>query len=49
MLSAERRPAAATMLRRVIATSDATQAILTRTGGAPAARFRPAVYVTIWA
>jgi LysR family transcriptional regulator, low CO2-responsive transcriptional regulator len=35
-------------LRRFVTTPDATQAIVTRPGGVPAARFRPPVYVTIW-
>jgi LysR family transcriptional regulator, low CO2-responsive transcriptional regulator len=35
-------------LRRFVTTPDATQAIVARPGGVPAARFRPPVYVTIW-
>jgi LysR family transcriptional regulator, low CO2-responsive transcriptional regulator len=35
-------------LRRFVTTPEATQAIVTRPGGVPAARFRPPVYVTIW-
>ena len=34
---------------RFVATPDATQAILARSAGTAASRFRPAVYVTIWA
>jgi hypothetical protein len=48
-LSADRRSEVAGALRRFITTPDATQAIVARPGGVPAGRFRPPVYVTIWA
>lgn len=35
-------------LRRFVTTPEATQAIVARPGGVPAARFKPPVYVTIW-
>jgi LysR family transcriptional regulator, low CO2-responsive transcriptional regulator len=43
-----RRSAEATALRRFVTSAEATQAIVSRSGGVPAGRFRPPVYVTIW-
>jgi molybdate transport repressor ModE-like protein len=47
-LSADRRSAAASALRRFVATPEAVQAVLARTGDVPAERFRPPVHVTLW-
>ena len=47
-LSADRRPALASALRRFVVTPEAIHAILTRSGGGTARRFRPPVHVTIW-
>jgi LysR family transcriptional regulator, low CO2-responsive transcriptional regulator len=47
-LGAERRSAAAWSLLRFVTTPEATQAMLARSGGVPAGRFRSPVYVTIW-
>jgi DNA-binding transcriptional LysR family regulator len=47
-LGSERRPAAAWSLIRFVTTPEATQAMLARTGGVPAGRFRSPVYVTLW-
>lgn len=47
-LRRERCPEAASALRRFAATPEATQAMLARPGGVPAARFRPPVHVTLW-
>jgi LysR family transcriptional regulator, low CO2-responsive transcriptional regulator len=44
----DRSSPVAEALHRFVTTPDATQAIVTRPGGVPAARFRPPVYVTIW-
>jgi len=44
----DRRSPVAGALRRFVATTEATQAIVARPGGVPAGRFRPPVYVTIW-
>ncbi len=41
-------PPVAAMLRRFITTPEATHAILSRSGGSSARRFRPPVYITIW-
>jgi molybdate transport repressor ModE-like protein len=41
-------PHVAAMLRRFITTPEATHAILSRSGGTNAKRFRPPVYITIW-
>ena len=49
MLPLDRRSAVAATFGRFVATPDATQAILARSAGTAASRFRPAVYVTIWA
>ena len=48
LLAPARRPPAAWAFRRFVATPEATQAMLARPGGVPAARFRPPVYVTLW-
>jgi DNA-binding transcriptional LysR family regulator len=48
MLAPDRRTPAAWALRRFVTTAEATQAMLARTGGVPAERFRPPVHVTIW-
>jgi LysR family transcriptional regulator, low CO2-responsive transcriptional regulator len=48
MLTPDRRTPAAWALRRFVTTPEATQAMLARTGGVPAERFRPPVHVTIW-
>jgi LysR family transcriptional regulator, low CO2-responsive transcriptional regulator len=48
MLAPDRRTPAAWALRRFVTTPEATQAMLARTGGVPAERFRPPVHVTIW-
>ena len=48
LLAPDRRPPAASAFRRFVATPEATQAMLARPGGVPAARFRPPVYVTLW-
>ena len=47
-LTEDRRPAEAQALRRFVTAPEATQAIVSRPGGVPAGRFRPAVHVTIW-
>jgi LysR family transcriptional regulator, low CO2-responsive transcriptional regulator len=47
-LGTERRSAAAWSLLRFVTTPEATQAMLARTGGVPAGRFRSPVYVTLW-
>jgi LysR family transcriptional regulator, low CO2-responsive transcriptional regulator len=47
-LRPERRPDAASALRRFVVTPEATQAMLARSGGIPAGRFRPPLYVTLW-
>jgi LysR family transcriptional regulator, low CO2-responsive transcriptional regulator len=47
-LGPERRPELASALRRYITTPEATQAMLARSSGVPAGRFRPPVYVTLW-
>jgi LysR family transcriptional regulator, low CO2-responsive transcriptional regulator len=47
-LGPDRRPPAAWALRRFAITPEATQAMLARSPGVPAGRFRPATYVTIW-
>jgi DNA-binding transcriptional LysR family regulator len=47
-LGSERRSPAAWSLLRFVTTPEATQAMLARTGGVPAGRFRSPVYVTIW-
>ncbi len=49
MLPLDRRSAVAATFGRFVATPDATQAILARSAGTAASRFRPPVYVTIWA
>jgi DNA-binding transcriptional LysR family regulator len=48
MLAPDRRTPAAWALRRFVTTPEATQAMLARTGGVPAERFRPPIYVTLW-
>jgi molybdate transport repressor ModE-like protein len=47
-LAADRRSPAASALRRFVATPEAVQAVLARTGDVPAERFRPPVHVTLW-
>ena len=47
-LPRDRRPPAAWSLWRFVRTPEATQAMLARSRGVPAGRFRPAVYVTLW-
>jgi DNA-binding transcriptional LysR family regulator len=47
-LAADRALPAAVALQRFASTPEATQAMLTRRGGVPAARFRPPVHVTLW-
>ena len=47
-LGSDRRPQAATRLRRFMATPEAMQAMQRADGSVPASRFRPPVYVTIW-
>jgi LysR family transcriptional regulator, low CO2-responsive transcriptional regulator len=47
-LVSDRRPPAAWSLWRFVTTPEATQAMLARSRGVPAGRFRPAVYVTLW-
>jgi DNA-binding transcriptional LysR family regulator len=47
-LRSDRRPPAAWSLWRFVSTPEATQAMLARSRGVPAGRFRPAVYVTLW-
>jgi hypothetical protein len=47
-LAPERRTPAAWALRRFVVTPEATQAMVSRSPGVPAGRFRPAVYVTLW-
>jgi LysR family transcriptional regulator, low CO2-responsive transcriptional regulator len=47
-LGKDRRSPAAWSLRRFVTTPEATQAMLARSSGVPAGRFRPAVYVTLW-
>jgi DNA-binding transcriptional LysR family regulator len=47
-LSGERRTPAAGALGRFVTTPEATQAMLSGSGGVPAERFRPPVYVTLW-
>jgi DNA-binding transcriptional LysR family regulator len=49
MLPLDRRAPVAATFGRFVATPDATQAILARSAGTSASRFRPPVYVTIWA
>jgi hypothetical protein len=47
-LAADRRSPVASALRRFVATPEAVQAVLARTGDVPAERFRPPVHVTLW-
>jgi LysR family transcriptional regulator, low CO2-responsive transcriptional regulator len=47
-LGPDRRSAQAWALLRFITTPEATQAMLARSGGVPADRFRSPVYVTLW-
>ncbi|MEA2478502.1 MAG: LysR family transcriptional regulator, low CO2-responsive transcriptional regulator [Thermoleophilaceae bacterium] len=47
-LAADRRPPAASWLRRFVTTPEAVQSMLVRSGGVPAERFRPPVYTTLW-
>jgi hypothetical protein len=47
-LGPDRRAAAATKLRRFLATPDAMHVMHRADGSVPVARFRPPVYVTIW-
>jgi LysR family transcriptional regulator, low CO2-responsive transcriptional regulator len=47
-LSPDRRSAAATRLRRFLATPDAMHVMSRADGSVPASRFRPPVYVTLW-
>src|SRR5919197_2213087 len=47
-LGPDRRTPAAWALRRFVTTPEATQAMLARSGGVPAGRFRTPVYVTLW-
>jgi LysR family transcriptional regulator, low CO2-responsive transcriptional regulator len=47
-LPADRRPPAAWSLWRFVTTPEAMQAMLARSRGVTAGRFRPAVYVTLW-
>ncbi|MGH2967783.1 MAG: LysR substrate-binding domain-containing protein, partial [Solirubrobacteraceae bacterium] len=47
-LSRDRRPPAAWSLWRFVTTPEAMQAMLARSRGVPAGRFKPAVYVTLW-
>jgi LysR family transcriptional regulator, low CO2-responsive transcriptional regulator len=47
-VSADRRPPAATKLRRFLATPDAMQVMHRADGSVPVSRFRPPVYVTLW-
>ena len=47
-LSPDRRSAAATRLRRFLATPDAMLVMSRADGSVPASRFRPPVYVTLW-
>jgi DNA-binding transcriptional LysR family regulator len=47
-LSPERRPEGASAMLRFITTPEATHAMLARSGGVPAGRFRPPVHVTLW-
>src|SRR4051794_18936435 len=47
-LAPDRRPPAASALRRFVSTPEAVQAVLARAGGVPAERFRPPVHVTLW-
>jgi DNA-binding transcriptional LysR family regulator len=47
-LSPERRPPAASALRRFLHTTEAMQSMHRSDGGVPASRFRPPVYVTLW-
>jgi DNA-binding transcriptional LysR family regulator len=47
-LAVDRRPPAASALRRFVATPEAVQAVLARAGDVPAERFRPPVHVTLW-
>jgi DNA-binding transcriptional LysR family regulator len=48
MLGTDRRTPAAWALRRFVTTPEATQAILDRSGGVPAERFRPPIHVSLW-
>lgn len=48
MLSADRRPSAASQLHRFLSTPDAMHAMVRADGRVPASRFKPPVYVTIW-
>jgi DNA-binding transcriptional LysR family regulator len=47
-LGPDRRTPASWALRRFVTTGEATQAMLARSGGVPAGRFRTPVYVTLW-
>src|SRR5919197_581453 len=47
-LGPDRRTPAAWALRRFVTTPEATQAMLARSRGVPAGRFRSPVYVTLW-
>jgi molybdate transport repressor ModE-like protein len=47
-LTGDRRPEAASWLRRFVVTPEAVQAMLARSGDVPAERFRPPVYTTLW-
>jgi DNA-binding transcriptional LysR family regulator len=47
-LTADRRPPAASALRRFLKTTEAMQSMYRSDGGVPASRFRPPVYVTLW-
>jgi LysR family transcriptional regulator, low CO2-responsive transcriptional regulator len=47
-LARARRPPAAWSLWRFVTTPEAMQAMLARSRGVPAGRFKPAVYVTLW-
>ena len=47
-LAPDRRTPAAWALRRFVTTPEATQAMLARSRGVPAGRFRSPVYVTLW-
>jgi len=48
LLAADRRAPAAWTLRRFVTTPEATQAMLARSAGVPAERFRPPVHVSLW-